>query len=244
MRRRRGGWGILHAALAQGLLLLPAACRTAPASPAVQVGGAEIRLLERLEAAAWKPPLVNLNNPAFGGRTEDLGDGPAPALFMHPPATVTWRLELSGPAVLVTAVGMRPESWLRSGDGAGFTVSVDNGRRRELLRHRLDPRVRPEDRRWHPVQVDLSPWSGEVIDLRLATDVGPGTDPTYDWALWRDPRLVPPSGPQSRDHLMLQPNALVAATGTAWPEATASSASANSRSLTSSGRTELSTRPR
>jgi hypothetical protein len=213
--------------------------------PAIEVAGAEIPLLQRLDGARWQPPLVNLNNPAIAARTEDLGDGPVPALLMHPPAAVTWRLRLSSPVVLRTAVGLRPEAWLRSGDGAGFTVSVTDGHRRELFRQRLDPRGHPEDRRWLPVVVDLSPWFGRLIELRLATDVGPGTDPTYDWALWRDPRLVPAGPPQSADdHLMLQPKAWLTGTGTSLPVATAARAPASSRSFTSSGRTELSTRPR
>ncbi len=106
---------------------------------------------------------------------------------------MTWRLELATTVRLKTGIGLLPDAWPRSGDGAGFRVLLDDGRRRTLFHAHLDPRRRAADRRWIPVDIDLSPWAGQVVLLTLATDPGPAADPTWDWAVWRDPTLVPGS---------------------------------------------------
>ena len=39
------------------------------------------------------------------------------------------------------------------------------------------------------VELDLSEFQGQTIELELAVDPGPQHSPTYDWARWRRPRI-------------------------------------------------------
>ena len=151
----------------------------------------EIHLLTVLDRAIWQPDVINLNNPVIGEAEIDLGDGPVQVLCSHPTASVVWKLNLTRPLKLVTAIGLQPQAWKLSGDGAGFTVEIDDGRRRRLFHRVVEPRRVVEDRAWIPVEIDLSDWSGKTVRLILATDIGPGNDPAYDWAIWKDPTLAP-----------------------------------------------------
>ncbi|MFQ5670473.1 MAG: hypothetical protein ACE5HD_08150 [Acidobacteriota bacterium] len=146
-------------------------------------------LLPELEKASWTPRVINLNHPLIAPASVDLGDGPVPALFAHPDATVSWSLRLERRVRLVTAVGLRSGAWNLSGDGAGFTVRIGTNEPRVLYHRVLDPRHRPEDRGWKKVEIDLTPWTGQVIRLTLVTDTGGANDPSYDWAVWRNPTL-------------------------------------------------------
>lgn len=150
----------------------------------------ELRLLQVLQQADLQPVVINLNNPLVASGTVVENERPTPVLFSHPPAAVSWTLHLVGDKKLVTAVMLRPAAWERSGDGAGFTVTVQAVRTRRLFHRVVSPRQNMEDRGWIPVEVDLSPWAHQAIRLTLSTDSGPGQDPTYDWAVWRDPVLV------------------------------------------------------
>jgi hypothetical protein len=117
----------------------------------------------------------------------DWGD----ALFAHPPARISFRVELPAePAELRFRIALAPESWEWGGDGATFIVAASAGAQppRELFRRRVSNA--PEDRRWHPASVSLAPYAGQAITLTLETQVGPAGDATGDWAGWDDPRVV------------------------------------------------------
>jgi hypothetical protein len=49
----------------------------------------------------------------------------------------------------------------------------------------VNPRARTEQRRWVPVEADLSPWAGETVRLALRTDAR--ADGFFDWAGWGNP---------------------------------------------------------
>ena len=182
--------------MARSTVLLVAAaglvtvCASPDTTPETLRVSKQIALLDVLDRARWQPEVVNLNNPTIDSRDADLGDGRVRVLLCHPVATLTWRLHLAVPVRLVTGIALLPDAWSRSGDGAGFRVSVDDGRRHTLFHARVDPGHRAEDRRWTAVDIDLSAWHGRTVLLTLSTDPGPGTDPTWDWAIWRDPMLV------------------------------------------------------
>ena len=120
-------------------------------------------------------------------------------LFEHPPengkAEVIYRFDVPESSVLRFAIAMSPEVWTpEMGDGASFQIfisesqSVENG---EFVFVRyINPKLNPSDRRWRNYVIDLSPWAGKSVDLRLITESGPDGDWSYDWAGWADLQIV------------------------------------------------------
>jgi hypothetical protein len=119
-------------------------------------------------------------------------------LYLHPP---------SGAGVLVTlpdvpgllfhaSLALDPAMWRApTGDGVRFRATVAaveaDGRDSppaDVLDVTLDPRARTEDRRWLPVEADLSAYRGRTVRLTLATEHR--GDPTYDWSGWANPVIV------------------------------------------------------
>ncbi|MCX7428289.1 MAG: hypothetical protein NTW96_22000, partial [Planctomycetia bacterium] len=42
---------------------------------------------------------------------------------------------------------------------------------------------------WTPLEVDLSPWAGKPVRIKLVADVGPADNANGDWAAWAEPRV-------------------------------------------------------
>lgn len=126
-----------------------------------------------------------------GVGTFDVDGDRRPALWVHPPSEVRYELVPPPGAVLRTALALRSEAWSRDeGDGVQFEVRVEQaGQGRTLLSHYMDPKHDPADRRWEPVTVDLSPFSGRSITLTFATTGGPAGNIDLDWAGFADPSL-------------------------------------------------------
>ncbi|MFW6098068.1 MAG: hypothetical protein ACOC9Z_08320, partial [Chloroflexota bacterium] len=115
----------------------------------------------------------------------------APALLLHPPAEVSFRLELPPePTALKTQVGMFADSWEWGGDGSTFVVHLTDaeGNTGELWRKHVGNSA--ADRYWHPLEISLSDYGGQTVTLTLETEPGPNGSETGDWALWRWPRIV------------------------------------------------------
>ena len=97
-------------------------------------------------------------------------------------------------ARLLTAIATVPDAWTLHGDGVVFRIGVtENGTYSELLMYHLDPARVPADRRWVPVKLDLSQFSGRPIRLTFRTDPSPpgkARDSDKDWARWGAPRIV------------------------------------------------------
>jgi hypothetical protein len=94
---------------------------------------------------------------------------------------------------LWVSVGMRPESWEKEGDGVKFLVGVSDGRAFEqLFAQHLNPFANPGDRKWVPVRVDLSTYSGEEVELMFNTYASEGGAPDQrnDLGLWGSPEIV------------------------------------------------------
>ncbi len=123
-----------------------------------------------------------------GIHTFDIDGDRRKTLFVHPPSEVRYDLVPPPGAILRTAIA---QAWsTERGDGVQFEIRVeDEGRWRTLLSRRMDPRHEPADRRWEPVTVDLSPFSGRPITLTFATTAGGAGDIDFDWAGFADPSL-------------------------------------------------------
>lgn len=116
--------------------------------------------------------------------------------FFQAGTELIFPLRIEQAAVLETAVALLPDAWEKGGDGVTFYVAV----RREgeivpayLFSQHVHPRIVPEQRGWQPVRLDLTSLRDTDIELILGTHPGPNIDPTYDWAVWKDPRLYNPA---------------------------------------------------
>lgn len=129
----------------------------------------------------------------------DSADGTEPrVLAMHPTSAVTYTLTLPERAYFRSAIGLSPPAWEQgledpggSGDGVEFVARIycpcEEDGSREVLRRFLDPTHNPDERKWHPVSIDLSDYGGQTIQLELMTLPGPAGNTRYDWAGWKHP---------------------------------------------------------
>jgi hypothetical protein len=94
---------------------------------------------------------------------------------------------------------MKPQSWTMQGNGVIFQIGVSNGKTyEELLRLHVNPFTEPGDRQWKDLTLDLSPYSGQAVDLIFNNLSGPDPpagqpftdDRNGDLPLWGAPRVV------------------------------------------------------
>ena len=116
------------------------------------------------------------------------------AIFMHPTSRLIWKVTVPHNGWLRTSLALRPESWKLEGDGVLFRIGVSDGRKYdELLNQHVNPHAVPEDRRWIPVTVDLSPYAGQQVDVIFNTNNSPPrtrpADQRNDWAVWGSPQI-------------------------------------------------------
>lgn len=116
------------------------------------------------------------------------------AIFTAPASRIIWKIRIPDDGWLMVALGMKPESWDKEGDGVLFRIGVSDGRVFEdLLTHHIDPFHNKGDRRWVPVVVDLSAYAGEEVEVIFNTNVsvpGKPDDGRGDTALFGAPEIV------------------------------------------------------
>jgi hypothetical protein len=116
------------------------------------------------------------------------------AIFAEAPARITWRLRMPEDGWLRVAIALKPEAWTQEGNGVVFRFGVSDGRQYEpLATQHVDPFANAGDRRWIPVMLNLSSYSGEEVELIFNADNDPegkGHDPRGDLALWGAPEIV------------------------------------------------------
>jgi hypothetical protein len=113
-------------------------------------------------------------------------------LFEHPPARISYNLEVRKPISLTTALSISPAAWDQEGDGVQFNVYArPTGEDQDILlfSRYIDPKNQPSDRAWIPVTVDLSQFVGQKVVLTLETTPGPKGNKVYDWAGWAEPQI-------------------------------------------------------
>jgi hypothetical protein len=153
---------------------------------------AAIDLVQRLPDAL-KQQDAEAGSDAFAVRDERVGGQTMRAIYAHPTTRITWRVITPTDAWLKTHLGVDERAWSQEGDGVLFMIGVralDGGTYRELLRQVVDPHTRDGDRRWLPVTLDLSPYSGRTIEIYFNTRVGlKGNDARNDFAYWGAPGI-------------------------------------------------------
>lgn len=106
-------------------------------------------------------------------------------LHLQAPTDFEWTLR-GDERRLDFSYGIVPTAYEQgSSDGCGFTVSLHGKEGSRTLFHRLvQPRERQEDRGIQQARLILPPVAAGEI-LRVAIDVGPNGDNSWDWALLR-----------------------------------------------------------
>jgi glycosyltransferase involved in cell wall biosynthesis len=119
----------------------------------------------------------------------DLGQGPRPVLVAHPPARVEYRLDAAPGTRLRFAVALAPGTFDKPGGGVVFEIEAAG---QVLWSRAVDPKARPEDRRWIEDTVVL-PAAGEgPLVLSLLTRSHPTPDNQHCTAGWADLELDTP----------------------------------------------------
>ncbi len=121
------------------------------------------------------------------------------AIAPSEPARVGWHFTVPQDAWLKVSIGMKEQSWTMQGNGVIFQIGVTNGKNyEELLRLHVNPFTEPGDRQWKDLTLDLSPYSGQAVDLIFNNLSGPDPAPGQpfqddrngDMPLWGEPRVV------------------------------------------------------
>jgi hypothetical protein len=111
-----------------------------------------------------------------------------------PGTRLTYKIRVPEDGWFFVSLGLKPEAWEQEGDGVNFTVGISDGRAyAELMTQHVNPYGDPTNRRWIPVYVDISAYSGEEVDLILNTRSGPPGkegDARNDFAVWGAPEVL------------------------------------------------------
>lgn len=119
-----------------------------------------------------------------------------PALFTHASSRAIFKKQLVPDNGRFRAwIAVKEEAWTQdASDGVLFRFGVSDGRDYfELLNQHVDPRHNANDRAWLPVDIDLTAYAGQQVDLVFNTNTSlprQGDNPAYDFAVWGDPAVI------------------------------------------------------
>ena len=116
------------------------------------------------------------------------------AIAAPPNGRITFKVRIPDDGWLKLSLGVKPEAWEKEGDGVYFFAGVSDGRAFEqLFTQSVNPFKNAAERRWIPVTVDLSAYSGEEMQVILNTrSSAPNVqgDDRNDMLLWGAPEIV------------------------------------------------------
>lgn len=143
----------------------------------------------RKQSNLEEPRAFSVGPQAIGGQTRQ-------GIFMHPTSRLTYaRVLIPDDARLQGWIGVKEEAWTaKESDGVLFRFAVSDGRLYdELLNQHVDPAQNANDRRWVPIDIDLSAYAGQQVDLIFNTNSsvpGRGDNAAYDFAVWGAPVIA------------------------------------------------------
>jgi rhamnosyltransferase len=112
-------------------------------------------------------------------------------LFENPNTEVSYKIRVPEEARLKFSLALNPEIWSpEKGEGVEFELElITSGKREKIFSRFIDPKNRPEDRKWHDVEIDLNQYARKRVGVSFITRAG-NTD--YCWAGWGRARIVVP----------------------------------------------------
>lgn len=151
-----------------------------------------IDLIALLPDADMRSSLPSLQD-AFAVEDVTIGGETLRSIFAHPTSRIIYSVEVPPRAVLRTSVALRPRVWLLDGDGAVFRVGIEaESGHRELGWRSVQPQALEGDRRWFPMEMDLSEYAGQRVRLLFHTQPGLLGNAVNDACVWGAPRIVTP----------------------------------------------------
>ena len=98
---------------------------------------------------------------------------------------------LETPSRLDFGIALDPQVWSsEKGDGVKFEIYIENNSSTSCVFSKyIDPKNIQYDRRWNNFVIDLD--TGKNISITFVTQSGPRNNNAYDWAYWRNPKIVP-----------------------------------------------------
>lgn len=148
-------------------------------------GEATMDLVAMLDQAALRRPSPEV----FATRRVTIGGEARTSVVVAQASRVAWDVTVPAGAWVEAQLALEESVWNQPGDGVMFRIGVSvDGRYDELLTQIVNPSGIPGDRRWVPVEVDLTPYAGRQVSLILNTGALDTTD--FDLAVWGDLRLV------------------------------------------------------
>jgi hypothetical protein len=150
-----------------------------------------IDLIATFPDAEKRTTMTSLED-AFAVQTVTINSERKPAIFAHPFARITWSVDVPERATLRTAAGLREDSWNTPADGALFRIGISEGEiYTELYRQMIQPQLKASDRRWFPIEIDLSAYAGRRVKVIFNTEPGDVGNAVADACVWGAPRIVP-----------------------------------------------------
>ncbi len=125
-----------------------------------------------------------------------IGDELRDILFQHSNSRVTYdKVYIQPTSTLQFGLGMDPVVWSPDkGDGAEYNIYVrrldEPNRLYMVFQKYIDPKNNIQDRHWFDERLDLSQFSGQVVDIIFETLPGPAGNADFDWGGWSMPMLV------------------------------------------------------
>jgi GT2 family glycosyltransferase len=109
------------------------------------------------------------------------------AIYLAPPAELSFDLPTAAAGQLITAVAIHPEVWDKAdAGGCEFHVRIDG---RAAFALAIDPAHLPGDRGWHEIKLHV-PESARGPHRIILETRALGGKQDYRWALWRAPRFA------------------------------------------------------
>jgi len=148
-------------------------------------GEATMDFVAMLNQASLRRPAPEV----FAARPVTVGGDTRAGIAVAQASRVAWDITVPAGAWVEAHLALEESAWNQPGDGVMFRIGVSvDGRYDELLTQAVNPSGVATDRRWVPVQVDLTPYAGRQVSLILNTGSLDTTD--FDLAVWGDLRLV------------------------------------------------------
>ena len=187
MRPMRGRWWGLAGALIVGGLVAWLARRPGPPPTATE------DLVVALPTATLRRPSPDV----FQVVEASLGGQSKPAILVTGSSRLVYSIEIPYGAALRVSLGLPEDTWTVEADGVLFRILLaapSELDQRQLFSRLVAPNKTPTDRGWHDIEVDLSAYAGQRVELFFNTNANPPVNPARrgDLALWGAPRIVAP----------------------------------------------------
>ena len=104
------------------------------------------------------------------------------ALYLHPPAQISFTLPFGHGGTFRSAVAIQPEAWDKpKAGGCRFSLFVNGCQAYQIT---IDPTKNPADRCWHEFAFQVTESAHHEI-VMMTEAIGEPAD--FRWALWRNP---------------------------------------------------------